>query len=764
MSATLVRKVMLQIAADDGDTEEKLDKISQKADELAAKHPELKVKIDSAAASAKLAVLRRELKDTGDDSVDAKTRLGALGQALNGLTLGLSGGFGEMTMFQKVIAGLGIATGLGEPLVAGLTVAIGGLSSGLVAAGAGLGVFGLVAKGAFAQVEAADTAGKKLTGGLGELQAGLKSATDEWNGFVTANAGGVAKIMAQGLGLLPRLLSSLQPLLAPVERALSGLVSQLGHGLDSSGFRSFMAMLAANTGPAITRLGQAVGHIGAGLGGIIRAFMPFAQDMLSGLDKITGAFAKWGTTLSGHTGFQSLISTFKSETPQAVGVLKSLAVVIKNVVSGMAGLSTGSNSKMLLQVLGPLSGILAKLSKNQDLVRIGLYLLAAADAGKKLRTAFQGIQAGMGVFKTGASAFQDLRAGFSNSAAAASDATGIWGTFGGKISAAITAVKSWGIWSKIAGAATKVWSGIQAAFNVIMDANPIVLVALAVAGLVAGVVLAYIHFKAFRDIVNDVGRAIKAAFLDALHAVERAVSDVVSWVKGHWQLLLAILLGPIALAALLIKDHWHQIVKDTSKFVSDATGEVRRLGTDVIRFFKNAFDRVTGDVHNWELDILHVFERLPGKIISALSNLGSMLYRAGADAIKGLLDGIKSMIGGALGAVEGWGHDLANALTHPFGIHFSEPSEATQMVKAGRKIPLGLAAGMTAETGAARSAAAAVARAAGLGAAASPAMAGAAGTGRMTVEWVGGQSDQQFLTWIKKNIRIRGGDVSSMGR
>jgi hypothetical protein len=35
----------------------------------------------------------------------------------------------------------------------------------------------------------------------------------------------------------------------------------------------------------------------------------------------------------------------------------------------------------------------------------------------------------------------------------------------------------------------------------------------------------------------------------------------------------------------------------------------------------------------------------------------------------------------------------------------------------------------------------------------------------MEVEWVGGPAgDQEFITWLKKNIRIRGGDPSVLGR
>jgi hypothetical protein len=226
MAATLVKKVMLRIAADDGDTEQKLDKISAKADELGRKHPDLKVKIDTAAASAKLAALRMELKRTDDEAKDSKLRFGALGGALNGLTLGIPRGVGEMSMFGKVMAGLNVATGIGEPLVAGLTVAVGGLSAGLVSAGAGLGVFGLVAKsvwsGVSKNISAATAAENKMASartlkqqtadakqfaaalkgldpGQRSLVIGAANAESGWHSFVQSSAGGVASVLVPAL-------------------------------------------------------------------------------------------------------------------------------------------------------------------------------------------------------------------------------------------------------------------------------------------------------------------------------------------------------------------------------------------------------------------------------------------------------------------------------------------------------------------------------------------------------------------------------------
>lgn len=102
--------------------------------------------------------------------------------------------------------------------------------------------------------------------------------------------------------------------------------------------------------------------------------------------------------------------------------------------------------------------------------------------------------------------------------------------------------------SKIASVATKVWTGVQAAFNAVMELNPVVLITTAIIALIAVIILAYKHSQTFRNIVN-------AAF----HAVLAVVKSVWSWIKGHWPLLLAILTGPIGLAVVFIVRHWNMI-------------------------------------------------------------------------------------------------------------------------------------------------------------------------------------------------------------
>jgi hypothetical protein len=88
--------------------------------------------------------------------------------------------------------------------------------------------------------------------------------------------------------------------------------------------------------------------------------------------------------------------------------------------------------------------------------------------------------------------------------------------------------------------ATAVWAGVQWALNAALTANPIGLVIVAIAALVAGVIYAYQNFEWFRNIVDGAWRGIAAAaswawntilkpYLSALWAEIQTVGRWMSW-------------------------------------------------------------------------------------------------------------------------------------------------------------------------------------------------------------------------------------------
>jgi len=72
----------------------------------------------------------------------------------------------------------------------------------------------------------------------------------------------------------------------------------------------------------------------------------------------------------------------------------------------------------------------------------------------------------------------------------------------GGILAIVAALKLYQLYVTIVSTVTKIWTGIQAAFNIVMAANPIGLIVLAVVGLVVALVIAYKRSETFRNIVN----------------------------------------------------------------------------------------------------------------------------------------------------------------------------------------------------------------------------------------------------------------------
>ena len=271
MADTMIKRAVLQIAADDGDTEAKLDRISAKADELKEKHPDLAVRIDTAAASAKLGVLRTELKDVArpiDIKVEPKmddTKL-AEASAKAGAESGSSfgGGFGSATGYLIAAA-----------VVAALAAAPAVFAAGGAAAGIALGAALLIGT-------------KKVQGPLyaqfHELASGLLSVIRTAAlPLVQPLAAAFRQIGQFARALKPELtqvFAALGPMVAPLARGLEGLISGPLHGF---------LILMQSAQPAVRALSGVMSQLGTGIGGMLAQFAPAVKSsaqFLQGLGSV----------------------------------------------------------------------------------------------------------------------------------------------------------------------------------------------------------------------------------------------------------------------------------------------------------------------------------------------------------------------------------------------------------------------------------------------------------------------------------------------
>jgi TP901 family phage tail tape measure protein len=108
------------------------------------------------------------------------------------------------------------------------------------------------------------------------------------------------------------------------------------------------------------------------------------------------------------------------------------------------------------------------------------------------------------------------------------------------ILAAAKAVKAFMLSERLAAIATKIWAGIQVVFNAIMDANPIVLVVLAIAALVAGIIYAYNHCARFRAIVQAAFAGVKIGAIALWHGLQAVWNGIVTGVTFLWHAIVGI--------------------------------------------------------------------------------------------------------------------------------------------------------------------------------------------------------------------------------
>jgi len=196
---------------------------------------------------------------------------------------------------------------------------------------------------------------------------------------------------------------------------------------------------------------------------------------------------------------------------------------------------------------------------------------------------------------------------------------------------------------KVITLATKAWAAAQLILNTIMEANPFVIIAVALIGLAAALVYAYKHSETFRAVVQRVFNDVKTFTLHAIHdiidgfhafvnfftkTIPGAFSSVIGWLRAHWKAITQIILLPFFPLPVLI---WKYIGPIAGFFTSVYKG-IQGIGKKIGKYFsvtfvgyfknlgngiKNAVSGIVGWIEkpiNGVLGLLHKFINLINKI------------------------------------------------------------------------------------------------------------------------------------------------------
>jgi phage-related protein len=197
----------------------------------------------------------------------------------------------------------------------------------------------------------------------------------------------------------------------------------------------------------------------------------------------------------------------------------------------------------------------------------------------------------------------------------------------------------------------------QLAFNAAMAMNPIGLIVIAIAALIAGLILAYKKVDWFREGVD----AAVAGVVEAFEWVLDTVMNVYNWVKQNWPLLLAIITGPFGLAVYAIAKYWDDIKRGVSAvidsiktFFQAVPGHISSALSNVWNTIKWPFEQGWDVAKQAGQSVLDWFASFPDNLARAWYGLDDVIFapfKAGFNAIKSWWN---STVGGFSFNVPSW--------------------------------------------------------------------------------------------------------------
>ena len=443
------------------------------------------------------------------------------------------------------------------------------------------------------------------------------------------------------------------------------------------------ALKSGNTfSGALANVGASLSRIGAGLlGGIFPHLAPMFQGITKALEPLEGKAKTLGDAIGKALGpsleqvgpFLSRITTALAnmdfgKLKSGQGTLGGIGDSLKKLGAAFKGVDFGALAKGLGQGASDTISVFAVVVKvaadHTDLLAKALPALVVAFAAYKTAQAGANVLALAHVPLTTAQVVANVALARSNTSLAAQMALSNGVEQVGLVTRArntVATIASTAA-SIAAGAATKVFAAGQWLLNAALAANPIGLVIVAIAALVAGIILAYKHSETFRNVVNAVFSFLKTA-----------VAAAIGFIGNHWKLIVTLIVGPIALVAIQVVKHWSAIKAATQKVwsaikaaVSTYINAVKTIvGTAVkavIAYF-NTWAAIVGKVRGWFEAIVSAIrsklseavnsvKSIPGKIAAALSTLKEIGLHAGAELISGLVTGILSKLSSAVAAAQ----------------------------------------------------------------------------------------------------------------
>ncbi|MFD0276177.1 transglycosylase SLT domain-containing protein [Kitasatospora sp. NPDC127111] len=165
---------------------------------------------------------------------------------------------------------------------------------------------------------------------------GLSQAFRQW---ADSAAPDVLPIFVRGVEAAKGTLPGLTPLAESAARAIGTLMDKASAQLKSPFWVDFKADIRETAEPAIVGLGVAFGNVLKGMAGIVDAFLPHMDGIVTRMESMTGRFANWGAGLKGSPEFERFLAYVDSTAPKLGPALRAIASAVLSISEALSPLS-----------------------------------------------------------------------------------------------------------------------------------------------------------------------------------------------------------------------------------------------------------------------------------------------------------------------------------------------------------------------------------------------------------------------------------------
>ena len=372
-----------------------------------------------------------------------------------------------------------------------------------------------------------------------------------------------------------------------------------------------------------------------GAANIVNTVKPYITGAVAALGDGIGKAMQWTNDFTGALMKTEGVQTFANGVKSIAGAVGSVVGPFAGVIGSLLGFtggaySAGGAAQQLSNILGFVGGILQS---------VGTFVQQNADWMQALAIA---VMAGYGAFQL-----------FSI------------------IQTVVGFVKAFSVAETAATAA-------QWLLNAAMSANPIMILVVAIAALVAGIVWFCTQTETGRQLWADFTGFLQATWQNITDFFQATWQNITQWfsnaaanIQNGWNALTAFIGSiPGRIQAFFASIGQWFVNKfnearngitgafdNAVSFVSSIPGRITGFFGSISSWFADKFSEVRNGIANGFDSAVSFVASIPGRILSALGNLGGLLWDAGASIMQGFLDGLKSVwhnITSFVGNIAGW--------------------------------------------------------------------------------------------------------------